>query len=111
MHDIRDTFIIMDNKSIKKEDNIQVRIQKPLKDRVEVILSKLGLTTSQAITIFFKQIVDKNSIPFDLSLSYDPVSLSDEEIKSIEEGKRDKGIIVDTKNKGELERYLNNIVK
>jgi addiction module RelB/DinJ family antitoxin len=111
MHYICDIFMIMDNRSIKKEDNIQIRIQKPLKDRVESILSELGLTTSQAITIFFKQIVDKNSIPFDLSLSYDPVPLSDEEMKSIEEGKADKGIIVDTKNKDELEKYLNKIIK
>ncbi|MHB8362507.1 MAG: type II toxin-antitoxin system RelB/DinJ family antitoxin [Patescibacteria group bacterium] len=101
----------MDDRSFKKTDNIQVRIQKPLKDRVESILSELGVTTSQAITIFFKQIVDKNGIPFNLSLSYDPVPLSDEEIKSIKEGKAEKGIIVDTKNEGKLERYLNKIVK
>jgi addiction module RelB/DinJ family antitoxin len=62
-------------------------------------LSELGVTTSQAIIIFFKQIVDKNGIPFNLSLSYDPVPLSDEEIKSMKESKADKGIIVDTKMK------------
>lgn len=101
----------MDNKNIRKEDNIQVRVQKPLKNRVEIILSELGITTSQAITIFFKQIVDKNAIPFSLSLSYDPVPLSEEEVKSIKEGKADKGIIIDTKNKGELERHLNKIIK
>ncbi len=55
--------------------------------------------------------MDKNGIPFNLSLSYDPVPLFDEEIKSMKESKAEKGIIVDTKNEGELERYLNKIVK
>ncbi|MHB8443020.1 MAG: hypothetical protein ACYDAS_01430 [Patescibacteria group bacterium] len=55
--------------------------------------------------------MDKNGIPFNLSLSYDPVSLSDEERKSIKEGKAEKGMIVGTKNEGELERYLNKLVK
>ncbi len=36
----------MDDRSFKKTANIRVRIQKPLKDIVEGVLSELGVTIS-----------------------------------------------------------------
>ena len=95
--------------SINKTDNIQIRIQKPLKERVEAVLDELGLTTSQAIILFFKQIIDKNGLPFPISLDYDPIPLSDEELSMIKKSIKNKKVSVNMKNEGELDHYLNSL--
>jgi DNA-damage-inducible protein J len=46
---------------------LRTRIDPRRKARVERILSKLGLTTTQAVNIFFAQIERKKGIPFPLS--------------------------------------------
>lgn len=99
----------MDTQYLKKTENIQIRINKPLKDKVEFLLQELGLTTSQAITLFFKQVVDKNGLPFNVSLSYDPIPLTQEEIEMINKSSKDKGKLIDTINNNELENYLRDL--
>jgi DNA-damage-inducible protein J len=47
---------------------IQVRINSDLKAEVEEVLKKLGISTSQAVKMFFSQISLKKAIPFSLSL-------------------------------------------
>ena len=47
-----------------KTDNINIRIEPQLKKEVEETLNDLGMNIADAITIFFKQIVMTESIPF-----------------------------------------------
>lgn len=82
-----------------KTANINVRIEAPLKDEAEAILETLGLSRSQAITLFYKQIVLQKGLPFDIKIPGIPdfSSLSDEEIlieiqKGIDDIKKGKTI-------------------
>jgi len=47
---------------------INARVKPELKTDVEAILSQLGITTTQAITMFFEQVRINKGIPFDLKL-------------------------------------------
>ncbi|MCD8014800.1 MAG: type II toxin-antitoxin system RelB/DinJ family antitoxin [Lachnospiraceae bacterium] len=47
---------------------VYARIDSNLKDSAEGILSKLGISPSSAIQMFYSQIVLKNGMPFDLRL-------------------------------------------
>lgn len=51
-----------------KTSIINARVRPELKGDVEHILSKLGITTTQAITMFFEQIKLNRGIPFSLQL-------------------------------------------
>ena len=46
--------------------NISARIDPATKERAVGILNSLGLTTTQAICLYFKQIIYTNGIPFEL---------------------------------------------
>ena len=37
-----------------------------LKDKAEHVFRKLGLTTTQALTLFYKQVELRNGLPFDV---------------------------------------------
>ncbi|RLA55584.1 MAG: type II toxin-antitoxin system antitoxin, RelB/DinJ family [Gammaproteobacteria bacterium] len=50
---------------------INARVRPELKGDVEQILSKLGISTTQAITMFFEQIKINRGIPFALQLPND----------------------------------------
>lgn len=54
-----------------KTSIINARIKPELKGDVEQILSKLGITTTQAITMYFEQIKLYRGIPFSLQLPND----------------------------------------
>jgi DNA-damage-inducible protein J len=49
-----------------KTSTVQARISDDLKAQAENILSGLGLNTSDAIRVFFHQIVNCNGLPFDM---------------------------------------------
>lgn len=51
-----------------KTSVITARIDPDLKQNVEHIFTELGLTTSQAITIFFKQVALQRGIPFSVRI-------------------------------------------
>ena len=51
-----------------KTQLIHARIEPSLKETVEAILKTLGLNTSEAIKLFFSQIVLSNGIPFDVKI-------------------------------------------
>jgi len=51
-----------------KTEFVRARIEPTLKQNVEEILSELGLTTTQAITLFFKQMELRKGLPFPLEL-------------------------------------------
>jgi len=50
---------------------INTRIDNTTKKEAVKILHSLGLTTSQAITMFFKQIIYTRGIPFELKIPND----------------------------------------
>lgn len=47
---------------------IRARTEPGLKERAEAILHELGLTPSAAINMFYRQIVLRQSLPFDVAL-------------------------------------------
>lgn len=48
---------------------VRARIDAELKEDVEKILSEIGISTSQAITMFMKGIKRERGIPFELKIS------------------------------------------
>ncbi len=64
---------------------INARVKPDLKSDVEQILSHLGITTTQAITMYFEQIKMTKGIPFQLKIP------NDETIQAMEDarGNRD----------------------
>ena len=51
-----------------KTDFIHVRIEPNFKNSVENTLNQLGLTTTEAINVFLKQVVLTGGIPFNVKL-------------------------------------------
>ncbi|GAB6191439.1 type II toxin-antitoxin system RelB/DinJ family antitoxin [Desulfocastanea catecholica] len=49
-----------------KTTTIRARIEPDLKGKAEQIFKQLGLTTTQAITLFYKQVELKKGLPFDV---------------------------------------------
>lgn len=47
---------------------VRARVDTQLKEDVEEILSQIGLSTSQAITLFLKRIKYEKGIPFELKV-------------------------------------------
>ena len=47
-----------------KSAMLRARIEPILKEEVDAILKKLGLSTSEAINLFYKQIKLRNGLPF-----------------------------------------------
>ena len=52
----------------QKNTTLQIRISNELKDSAESVFEELGLNTSQAISIFLKQVVLTGAIPFRIGL-------------------------------------------
>ena len=53
---------------MSKTANLYVRIEPELKEQAEQILSALGIPASNAINMFYKQIILHRGIPFDITL-------------------------------------------
>ncbi len=51
-----------------KTANLYARIEPELKEQTEEILLSLGIPASNAITMFYRQIVLQRGLPFDLKL-------------------------------------------
>ena len=48
--------------------NLNIRIDKTLKNNAESVLDEFGISMTTAITMFLKQVVREQGIPFDLHL-------------------------------------------
>lgn len=60
-----------------KSANLYARIEPDLKEQAETILSALGIPASNAITMFYRQVVLHKGLPFDVKLpTAQPVDLS-----------------------------------
>lgn len=53
---------------MSKTSTVRARIQPELKDKAEHVFRRLGLTTSQAITLFYKQVELRNGLPFEIAI-------------------------------------------
>ena len=51
-----------------KSANLYARIEPDVKEQAEQILSALGIPASNAITMFYKQIILNNGLPFTVKL-------------------------------------------
>lgn len=60
-----------------KSANLYARIEPDIKEQAESILSALGIPASNAITMFYKQIILQRGLPFDVKLpAAQPVDIS-----------------------------------
>ncbi|MBL8197287.1 MAG: type II toxin-antitoxin system RelB/DinJ family antitoxin [Blastocatellia bacterium] len=53
---------------MSKTAMIRARIEPTLKEETEKILETLGLSVSEAITLFYKQITFQKALPFDVKI-------------------------------------------
>lgn len=53
---------------MSKTATIRARVEPKLKNKAEHVFSKLGLTTTQAITLFYKQVELRNGLPFEVTI-------------------------------------------
>ena len=78
---------------MSKTANLYARIEPDIKEQAETILTALGIPASNAITMFYKQIILQGGIPFDVKLPATPIDFSKfskEEIdKELEKGYRE----------------------
>ena len=51
-----------------KTASINVRTDKELKEKVDKIFNKLGISASEAINIFYSQVAINKGLPFEVSL-------------------------------------------
>jgi DNA-damage-inducible protein J len=51
---------------------LNIRIDKDLKDRAEALFDELGLNLTTAINVFVRQSLREGKIPFDISIVPDP---------------------------------------
>ena len=67
------------------DERIQARIDPTLKSTAEAIFSKLGISSSEAIRMFYAQVSMRGGIPFDVSIP------NAETIKAMQEATSGKG--------------------
>lgn len=59
-----------------KSANLYARIEPEVKEQAEMILNALGIPASNAITMFYKQIILNNGLPFEVKLPDHPLDMS-----------------------------------
>lgn len=59
-----------------KSANLYARIEPDVKEQAETILTALGIPASNAITMFYKQIILNNGLPFEVKLPEHPLDIS-----------------------------------
>ena len=71
--------------------NSNIRINEDVKMKAEPKFSKVGLTPTTAINLFYNQVIRTNSIPFELKadIPNKKTLAAIEEVEQIESGKKD----------------------
>ncbi|MDO5062031.1 MAG: type II toxin-antitoxin system RelB/DinJ family antitoxin [Peptostreptococcaceae bacterium] len=60
-----------------RTSNIYVRVEPDIKEQAEAVLEKLGIPMSNAVSIFLRQVVMQNGLPFEVKIPRTkPLSLS-----------------------------------
>lgn len=66
----------MEVKKMAKTDVLHVRVEPSVKTNAEATLSQLGMSISEAINVFLRQVVLKGGLPFEVVLpKYNEVTL------------------------------------
>ncbi len=68
---------------MSKSAMVRARIEPELKENAEEIFQQLGLTVTQAITLFYKQVELRNGLPFDVAI---PTDLTAKTFESTDKG-------------------------
>jgi DNA-damage-inducible protein J len=71
-----------------KTSTVSARVDPELKENVERVFKELGLTSAQAITLFYHQVELQRGLPFSVKL---PNPNSDT-VKAIEDAKRSRNL-------------------
>lgn len=69
---------------ITKTAFVRARIEPSIKKRAETVLSKIGISPSEAINVFYRRIVSDKGIPFSLNI---PNAETRAAIRELESGK------------------------
>ena len=64
-----------------KTSSMHIRVEPEVKEEVEKILNTLGMTATEAINIYLKQIILNSGIPFEIKMP----QFSDEMLKAVKE--------------------------
>ena len=65
-----------------KTSSIHIRVEPKVKEEVEKILDTLGMTSTEAINIYLRQIILNSGIPFEIKIP----QFSNEMLEAIKEG-------------------------
>lgn len=84
-----------------KTANLYVRIEPDVKEQAESILSELGIPVSNAIQMYYKQIILHRGLPFDVKLPKERPLILEELTQDELEAEIQKGI--DDMNAGRVE--------
>jgi len=68
---------------------VKANISPELKKEAEIFLKRLGISSSQAIRMFYAQIVLRKGLPFEVNIPHIP---NEETIKAIEEARQGIGL-------------------
>ena len=61
-----------------KTSNIYVRVEPNIKEQAEIVLEQLGIPMSNAVSIFLRQVVMQNGLPFEVKLPNSrPIAIAD----------------------------------
>lgn len=74
---------------------IKARIEPELKDEVEYIFHELGLSTTEAVTLFYRQVKLRKGLPFEVAI---PNEITEKTFKDTDAGKN----LVRAKDKDDL---------
>jgi DNA-damage-inducible protein J len=58
----------VDGEPMPRSAMIRARVEPELKSRAEAMLEELGLSATSAITLFYRQIVQRRGLPFEVRL-------------------------------------------
>ena len=73
-----------------KSANLYARIEPEVKEQAESILSELGIPASNAINMFYKQIILRRGLPFDVKLPQHPLDIGSMNVEQLD-GELEKG--------------------
>lgn len=96
----------------KDTETIQIRVNPELKENVEKIFEKLGMSTSQAIKVFLAQVAMEKAIPFPLVVNEPEIEyITEEEEEELKKAYDDfkNGRYITVRNKEELRKYLDSL--
>jgi DNA-damage-inducible protein J len=85
--------------NMAKTETIRARVEPTLKKGAEGILKKLGLTSTEAITLFYSQVVLRKGIPFSIELP------NEETAETLRKARKGQGV----KSYGSIDEFFKTI--